>query len=73
MPSESIVDEREVLRVWRSLFHGQEMTAETLAKAEALLEDLSGESPLHLRLASELDELKKGPKQRDKKKATRST
>lgn len=52
-----IVDEREVLREWRKLFHNQVVTAEILAQAEALLDGLSGESPLHLRLASELQEL----------------
>jgi hypothetical protein len=55
------VDEREVVLAWRNLFRGNEITAETLAQAEALLEGLSGESPVHLRLSNELDELKKGP------------
>lgn len=71
MPSEVIVDEREVLRTWRDLFHGNPTTPETLAKAEALLEGLSGESPLHLRLANELEDLKKGPPVRKKKRSAR--
>jgi hypothetical protein len=54
------VDEREVVLAWRNLFRGNEITAETLAQAEALLEGLSGESPVHLRLSNELEELKKG-------------
>jgi hypothetical protein len=55
------VDEREVVLAWRNLFRGNEITAETLAQAEALLEGLSGESPVHLRLSNELEELKKAP------------
>jgi hypothetical protein len=53
------VDERDVMNSWRNLFHGKEITADSLAKAEALLDGLSGESPLHLRLAKELEELQK--------------
>jgi hypothetical protein len=64
------MDERDVIRKWRDLFHGQGATPQALAEAEKLLEGLSGESPLHIRLAGELDELKNG--QTDKKKrATR--
>ena len=55
------MDEREVLRAWRNLFSGQEITPEALAKADSLLDGLSGESPLHVRLATELKELKKLP------------
>jgi hypothetical protein len=53
------VDERDVINSWRSLFHGKEVTTDSIAKAEALLDGLSGESPLHLRLAKELEELQK--------------
>jgi hypothetical protein len=53
------VDERDVLLAWRGLFLGKEVTPESLDKAEELLDGLSGESPLHLRLANELAELKK--------------
>jgi hypothetical protein len=62
-----ILDERDVINKWRDLFRG-EINAETLGKAQILLEGLSGESPLHLRLASELDELKNGPKRTKKKR-----
>jgi hypothetical protein len=55
------VDEREVLRAWRDLFRGQKVTPEALAKADSLLDGLSGESPLHIRLGTELRELKKLP------------
>jgi hypothetical protein len=51
------VDERDVMNSWRSLFNGKEITTDSLAKAAALLDSLSGESPLHLRLAKELEEL----------------
>lgn len=63
------MDERDVIRKWRDLFRGQGATPQALAEAEALLDGLSGESPLHLRLAGELEELKNG-KSSDKKKRT---
>ncbi len=65
------MDEREVLLAWRSLFVGKQATPETLAEAEALLDGLSGESPLHLRLAGELAELAKGPPAPKKKRPVR--
>jgi hypothetical protein len=65
------VDEREVVLEWRKLFSGDEVTAETLAKAETLLDGLSGESPLHLRLANELEELKMGRPTHKKKPPVR--
>ena len=37
-----------------------ECSPDAIAKAETLLDSLSGESPLHLRLANELSELQKG-------------
>jgi len=62
------MDERDVLRIWREIFPNKDVTPEALAKADDLLDGLSGESPLHLRLAKELAELKKLP---DKQKRTR--
>lgn len=53
------MDERDVLLAWRGLFLGKEVTPASLDKAEELLDGLSGESPLHIRLANELAELKK--------------
>ena len=52
------MDEHDVLRAWRGLFQGKEVSAETLDQAKDLLERLSGESPLFIRLSNELDELK---------------
>jgi hypothetical protein len=52
-----MLDERYVINKWRSLFDGHMITSDSLAKAEALLEDFSGESPLHIRLAKELREI----------------
>ena len=48
-----------MLNSWRNLFQGKEITRDSLAKAEALLDGLSGESPLQFRLAKELEELQK--------------
>ena len=53
------MDEREATNMWRILFTGKEVTSEALAKAEAMLDEMSGESPLHLRLSKELEELRK--------------
>ena len=63
---ESRMDERDVLRIWRELFPNSDVTPEALAKADTLLDGLSGESPLHLRLANELAELKKLPNKQKK-------
>lgn len=53
------LDERDVTLAWQNLFRGKEITPKALAEADALLDGLSGESPLHLRFAAELGELKK--------------
>jgi hypothetical protein len=65
------MDEREVLRAWRELFHNGEITPDTLDKAEAFLEGLSGESPLRIRLGSELEELQAKSRQRPKRQTAR--
>ena len=54
-----MLNERDVTTLWRRLFHGQEMTAKALAEAESLLDGLSPESPLRIRLATELEEIRK--------------
>jgi hypothetical protein len=53
------MDERDVLIAWRNIFQADGVNEKSLEKADDLLESLSGESPLHLRLANELEELKK--------------
>lgn len=65
------MDERDVIRKWRDLFRGQGATPQTLVEAEELLDGLSGESPLHIRLAGELEELKISASGGTKKKAAR--
>ena len=65
------MDERDVMRKWRDLFHDQGATPQALVAAEELLEGLSGESPLHIRLAGELDELKNAHSVEKKKPAKR--
>ena len=65
------MDERDVIRKWRDVFRGQGATPQALVDAEALLDGLSGESPLHLRLAGELNELKSAGAPEKKKKASR--
>jgi len=52
-----VLTEREVAHSWAQLLKGG-ITAETLGKAELLLEELRPESPLRHRLGLELDELR---------------
>ena len=64
------MDERDVLREWRAFFTSQDITPESLEKAETFLNGLSGESPLHLRLANELADLKNLRKAQPKKRTS---
>jgi hypothetical protein len=63
-----VVDEIDILNAWRNLFRGGETTPETLAKAQALLDGLTTESPVQFRLATELAELRKQQPERKGKK-----
>jgi hypothetical protein len=44
--------------MWHQLFRGQAITPQTLAEAETLVNELSPESPLRLRLSTELEEIR---------------
>jgi hypothetical protein len=48
-----------VSKSWRKLFHQANLSEDTFAKAEALIDELRPESPLRHRLGSELEELRK--------------
>jgi len=52
-----LLTEQEVSRSWRKLITEAEFTSETVARAEALLDELRPESPLRHRLSSELVEI----------------
>ena len=54
-----MLNESDVTAVWRKLFQGQEISDETLIKAEELLDELTLASPLRVRLATELEEIRK--------------
>jgi hypothetical protein len=54
-----MANDLRVATKWRSLFEGCTVTQESLAAAEALLEDLSPESPLRVRYAIELRDIRK--------------
>ena len=54
-----MLTEGEVSRSWQKLFKKGEVVAETFERAETLLEELRGTSPLRHRLQSELEELRK--------------
>jgi hypothetical protein len=52
------LNERDVTTLWRKLFDGQTITDASLEKAEALLDGMNPESPLRMRLATELQEIR---------------
>lgn len=54
-----MLDERDATRLWQQLFRGQAITSQTLAKAASVVDELNPESPLRLRLATELEEIRK--------------
>ena len=54
-----MLTESEVSRSWNRLFTNGEQTEDTFESAENLLDSLRPESPLRLRLAQELEELRK--------------
>jgi hypothetical protein len=54
-----MLNERDVTTMWRNLFKGKEVTVQSLAEAEEMLDDLSPESPLRVRLSTELEEMRK--------------
>ncbi len=53
-----MLTESEVSRSWSKLFKGGEFSETTFERAEALLDELRGTSPLRHRLMSELEELR---------------
>jgi hypothetical protein len=53
-----LLTESEVQRSFRRLFSSAEICPETFDKAETLIDNLRPESPLRLRLSTELDELR---------------
>jgi len=54
-----MLTEHDVLAMWRQLFQDHEINGTTMTQAEDLLDNLRLESPLRLRLATELDEIQK--------------
>lgn len=55
------MNERDVTSRWRELFKGQAVTPALLKQADALLGRLSSESPLRVRLAEELKDIRALP------------
>lgn len=53
-----MLDERDANRLWHQLFRGQSISSLTLSEADRLLNDMHPESPLRLRLSTELAELR---------------
>lgn len=54
-----MLTEQEVSRSWQKLFQGDDVGDDAFEKAEALLDELRGESPLRHRLSCELVEIRK--------------
>ncbi len=65
-----MLTEHEISRTWRILFKENPLNEETFTRAEALLDELRGESPLRHRLATELDELREKAKPQAEPKPT---
>lgn len=59
-----MAQERDVALSWRKLVTGGNLTPEKIAAAQKLLDGLSPENPLRLRLARELDELRALPRRK---------
>ena len=53
-----MLDESDARRLWQQLFRGQQITSLTLNEADSLLKQMHPESPLRLRLAAELEEIR---------------
>lgn len=53
-----MLSEFDATRLWQQLFRGQAITSLTLSEAEAVLNQLPPESPLRLRLSTELEEIR---------------
>lgn len=53
-----MLTESEVSRSWNKLFKSGDFSTTTFERAEALLDELRGTSPLRHRLMSELEELR---------------
>lgn len=54
-----MLSQQDVTLMWRQLFQGSQITTETIAKAEALLKELSPENPLRHRLSGELIQIQR--------------
>lgn len=68
-----MLTENEVSRSWQRLFAGGgEVSKETFAKAETLLDELRPESPLYHRLSAELAEIRKLKSDDGKKRRKRT-
>jgi hypothetical protein len=52
-----MLDEHDVVVMWRKLFDGSKITNKTVASADKLLNELPPESPLRVRLDAELDDI----------------
>ncbi|QEG37998.1 hypothetical protein [Bythopirellula goksoeyrii] len=53
-----MMNETDATRKWRQIFEGKSITTQLLAKAETLVGQLPSESPLRLRFATEIDEIR---------------
>jgi hypothetical protein len=58
------LNERDVTTQWRKLFDGKPITPASLAKAETMLDEMNPESPLRMRLATQLDEMRQQNKEK---------
>ena len=53
-----MLEESDANRLWKQLFRSKTVTTETLREAEAVVNQIKPESPLRLRFATELEEIR---------------
>lgn len=53
-----MLSEFDATRLWQQLFRGQPVTSLTFSEAESVLKQLPPESPVRLRLSTELEEIR---------------
>lgn len=57
--AKAMLTEKEAQNLWQRLFRGQPITALTLTEAGAVLDDLPDDSPVRVRLSTELEEIRR--------------
>ncbi len=54
-----MLSEHDAQNLWQRLFRGQAITALTFVEAESVIDSLPADSPVRLRLATELNDIRR--------------